>query len=230
MVPNPLLVGVRIPASGRLLEVLKARGYQAASAQAIDVSGPTDATAVMKFIEQRYCRHLSNPQFTDIGIGREATAWHIVLARRLLSPNLGDWRRAGDEVLRLANAARAAPHTCGTQRFAPAPPLAWNDKLAAAALAHSRDMASRNFLDHTGQGGSYASDRAARDGYAWQDIGENIAGGQGSPQQVVSGWLSSPTHCATIMNGRFTEMGAAYVVNPDSDATIYWTQVFGKPR
>jgi uncharacterized protein YkwD len=25
-------------------------------------------------------------------------------------------------------------------------------------------------------------------------------------------------------------MGAAYAVNPESDALIYWTQVFGTPR
>ena len=60
-------------------------------------------------------------------------------------------------------------------------------------------------------------------------FGENIADGQGSPQQAVSGWLSSPDHCANIMDGKFTAMGAAYAVNPGSDATIYWTQVFGTP-
>jgi uncharacterized protein YkwD len=230
MAPNPLLVGVRIPASGRLLDALKARGYQAASAQAIDVSGPTSAIAVMKFIQQRYCRQLTNPQFTEIGVGREGGEWHIVLTRRLLSPDLGDWQHAGQDVLRLTNAARNEPRTCGAKRFGPAPPLTWNDQLAAAALSHSRDMANRNFLDHTGRDGSRVSDRAAREGFAWQDVGENVAGGQGSPQHVVSGWLSSPTHCANIMNGRFTQMGAAYVVNPASDATIYWTQVFGRPR
>jgi uncharacterized protein YkwD len=32
------------------------------------------------------------------------------------------------------------------------------------------------------------------------------------------------------MNPHFTEMGAAYAVNPESDSLIYWTQVFGTPR
>jgi uncharacterized protein YkwD len=230
LTPNPTLAGARMPSSGRLLDVLKARGYQAASVQAIDVSGPPNAIGVMKFVAQRYCRQVANPQFTEIGVDREGTEWHIILARRLLSPDLGDWQNAGNEVLKLTNAARAEPRTCGTRRLGPAPPLAWNDKLAAAALAQSRDMASRSVLDHVGRGGSHASDRATRAGYAWREIAENVASGQGSPQQVVAGWLSSPTHCANIMNGSITEMGAAYAVNPKSEATIYWTQVFGTPR
>jgi uncharacterized protein YkwD len=32
------------------------------------------------------------------------------------------------------------------------------------------------------------------------------------------------------MNPAYTEMGAAYVIDPKSDASIYWTQVFGRPR
>jgi uncharacterized protein YkwD len=33
------------------------------------------------------------------------------------------------------------------------------------------------------------------------------------------------------MNPGFTEMGAAYVVNPQNrNRTVYWTQVFGTPR
>ena len=32
------------------------------------------------------------------------------------------------------------------------------------------------------------------------------------------------------MNAGFSQMGAAYAVNADSDTGIYWTQVFGTPR
>jgi len=91
-------------------------------------------------------------------------------------------------------------------------------------------MADRNYLRHRGANGSEVSDRARQAGYAWQSIGENIAGGQGSPEQAVSGWLTSPAHCANIMSGEYTEMGAAYAINPSSGATIYWTHVFGAAR
>lgn len=72
--------------------------------------------------------------------------------------------------------------------------------------------------------------RSARHGYRWRQIGENLAAGPNSVKQVVSGWLSSPEHCANIMNPHFTEMGAAYALNPKSDSISCWAQVFGRPR
>lgn len=48
--------------------------------------------------------------------------------------------------------------------------------------------------------------------------------------KVVDGWLASPGHCATLMNPDFTELGAAYAVDPKSDAGIYWTGLFGSPQ
>jgi uncharacterized protein YkwD len=47
---------------------------------------------------------------------------------------------------------------------------------------------------------------------------------------TVGGWLTSPGHCANIMNRDFTEMGAAYAINPGRErGRVYWTQVFGRP-
>jgi uncharacterized protein YkwD len=74
-------------------------------------------------------------------------------------------------------------------------------------------------------------ERAHLAGYRWRRIGENIASGQGSPQAAVEGWLDSPGHCANTMHPGFTEMGAAYAINPASETgTVYWTQAFGAPR
>jgi len=127
-------------------------------------------------------------------------------------------------------AVRPRARTCGKHRFAPARALHWNDKLAAAALAHSRDMAERNYFAHIDKDGDTPADRVSRHEYRWRRTGENIAAGQGSPEQVVTAWLASPPHCVNIREPRFREMGAAYVVNVQSDQTIYWTQEFGTPR
>lgn len=230
LAPDPALAGLQIDAGTRLQDALEDAGYQARRAEAIGVSGPSDPKSAMSAIGQRYCRALLGAQYASIGVSRDGNKWTIVLAQPLISPDLGDWRDAGKDILKLANEARARARTCGNRRFPAAPPLAWNDTLGEAALAHSRDMAKRNYFRHEGQDGSSAGDRARREGYDWRSVGENIATGQGKPKEVVSGWLSSPGHCANIMNGDFTEMGAAYAVNPDSDTTIYWTQVFGTPR
>ena len=91
-------------------------------------------------------------------------------------------------------------------------------------------MAANNFFSHEGRDGRFADARIDATGYQWERVGENLAAGSGSPEQAVEGWLASPEHCANLMNPAFTEMGAAYVTNPDADVIIYWTQVFGTPR
>src|SRR5688572_3415457 len=105
----------RVPAAsgGALHEALKDAGYLAARAQVITVSGPVTAAGTMAFLEQRYCRVLSSPQYADIGVSRAANAWRIVLARPLLMGDLGDSAEAGKAILRLTNAARAQPRACG---------------------------------------------------------------------------------------------------------------------
>jgi uncharacterized protein YkwD len=88
-------------------------------------------------------------------------------------------------------------------------------------------MANNNFLDHKDRDGRTPGDRAELAGYAGQQIGENIAAGQDNVRRVVDGWLASPDHCANLMNPQFRELGAAYAVDPKSDAGIYWTAMFG---
>jgi uncharacterized protein YkwD len=230
LAPDPALSQVQLARGTQLQQALKDVGYQAAQARAIAVSGPTTPEGAMDLIRKRYCSMLLNQRFTAIGASRKGNTWHIVLAQPLLSDDLGSWQEAGKELLKLVNAARAEPRTCGSKKFSAAPPVEWNAKLADAALAHSRDMAKRNYFSHQAKDGSTVGARAKKAGYRWRRIGENIATGQGSPEQVMSGWLASPGHCANIMNPHYTEMGVAYAVNPKSDTTIYWTQVFGTPR
>ena len=227
LAPDAALARVKPGAGGNLLEAAREQGYQAARVEAIRVSGPTDAAATMKLISERYCRQLLSQQYAQIGVSRTGVVWQILLARPVVSADLGEWGQAGREILRRTNSARAQARTCGNRRFSAAPPLAWIPDLGAAALAHSREMANRNYFRHRGKDGSEVGDRAREQGYRWRRVGENIAAGQGSAEQAVSAWLSSPPHCANMMKPEFAEMGAAYAVNPNSDSTIYWTQVFG---
>lgn len=209
---------------------MRAVRFLAAHAEAITLSGPSDARAAMQFAVQLNCRLLLSPRYSVAGVSREGREWQIVLAQPLISPDLGDWQEAGHQVLKLVNIARGKGRTCGNAYHGAALPLHWNAKLAAAALAHSRDMAEGNYFGHKGSNGGTVATRASAEGYQWRSIGENVATGRARPEQVMKGWLSSPGHCANIMSASFTEMGAAYAVNPKSDTIIYWTQVFGRPR
>ena len=228
LAPSRLLASVDAASAGNDLgKALEDAGYRASTASTIALSGVADAAAALRLIEQQHCDVLRNRRFAEIGVAHHGTNWRINVAAPLLSPDLGDWRAAGRAVLRLVNDARRRGATCGRRTFRAAPPLAWNDRLAAAALAHSRDMAEHDYFNHVDGAGRSVGERAAQQGYRWRLIGENIASGQGSPQQVVAGWLASPGHCANIMAPDFAEMGAAYATDPKAAMDIYWTQVFG---
>ena len=228
LVPVPALASVRMAGGQDLGVALKAAGYPAAAASVISVSGPPSAAAALLSMKDRYCRDLLDARWAEIGVARQGDTWRVVMARPLLADDLGDWQAAGKEVLKRVNAARSSARRCGDRSFAAVGPLTWSPPLAEAALAHSRDMAERNYFDHVGPQGGSAAQRATRAGYAWKTIGENIAAGQGAPEQVVAGWLASPGHCANIMDADFAEMGAAYATHPGSDRFVYWTQVFGR--
>jgi uncharacterized protein YkwD len=135
-----------------------------------------------------------------------------------------------EKVLQRVNAARAGARSCGSQRMAPAPPLAWNDALFSAAARHSRDMARGDYFDHASPDGRRVGARATEEGYRWRTVGENIAGGDRSVELVVSGWMDSPGHCRNIMNAEFSEVGVACAQRRGTTWGTYWTMVLGRPR
>lgn len=213
--------------TGDLQSSLSAAGYPLVNVQAITLSGPRNAQAAMQALSESFCRVLLDPQFIDIGVSQQDRDWRIVLARPLLSGRLGDWQVEGEKLLQRINAARGQSRQCGSQTFAAAAPLSWSMELGSAAEAHSRAMANDNFFAHQGRDGLTPGDRAELAGYSGGRVGENIAAALDSADKVVEGWLASPGHCANIMNPQFDALGAAYGSDPQSDAGIYWTALFG---
>lgn len=135
-------------------------------------------------------------------------------------------------VIARVNQLRAAGASCGANgSFGPAGALGWSTQLSDAAAAHSLDMVTNNFLSHTGSNGSTLSTRVNATGYAWSSLGENIAAGYGTVNNVMAGWMASDGHCANIMNPNFTQIGVACVkgtnANPYGD---YWTMDLARPR
>lgn len=233
LTPQPVLERVAGNlARGRALErSLKAAGYRATRAKAINFSGKGIGRQVAGMLERPgYCEKWQDAAMTDVGIFQDARQVWIVLAAPF-APVVGmDEESAGQRVLDLINQARGSRRSCGNQVFGAARPLRWNGALAEAARAHSADMARFNFLSHEGRDGSTAAQRVERAGYRYQAMGENIAGGQTRPEDAVAGWINSPTHCATLMNPAFSEMGVALAVDRRSRMGVYWTLEFGSPR
>ncbi|MFD1146927.1 CAP domain-containing protein [Saccharothrix hoggarensis] len=124
-----------------------------------------------------------------------------------------------DQVLSLTNAERSAVGC---------PALAPNAQLAAAAKRHNDEMARTGNFSHTGVDGSTPAQRVTEAGYQYRITAENIAAGQGTPEEVVRAWMNSSGHRANIVNCELRDLGVAHAV--DGSAKSYWTQEFGVRR
>lgn len=131
------------------------------------------------------------------------------------APAKTDIEIAEARVFELTNAERAT-HGC--------PALAADDRLAAAARAHSADMAARDYFDHVSQDGRSFVDRVKAAGYPSPGA-ENIAAGQRTPEDVVKGWMDSPGHRANILNCGLKALGVGLARGGSYGR--YWTQNFG---
>jgi uncharacterized protein YkwD len=137
-----------------------------------------------------------------------------------------------ERALQLVNAARARGARCGARPYAPAPPLTLSQTLDGVAFGHAADMAVHNYFEHVDLTGQSPADRVRATGYREQLVGENIAYGPQTVEEVVQGWLDSPDHCENVMDPRFTQMGLADAAGrPNSTRHgLYWVQLFAEPR
>jgi uncharacterized protein YkwD len=215
----------------KLEQSLKAAGYRATRSNALWFRGDGVGAQVAGMLaKQSYCQQLQDAAMTEVGIYLDARQVWIVIAAPF-APLVGvSEQSAGQRVLDLVNQARATRRYCGNTAFNAARPVRWNDSLAESSRLHSEDMARYNYFSHSGRDGSDPAQRVERAGYRYRATGENIAGGQMKPEDAVAGWIKSPEHCANLMNPAFTEMGAAFAVDPKSEMGVYWTQAFGTPR
>jgi uncharacterized protein YkwD len=131
--------------------------------------------------------------------------------------------------LQLVNDVRARGTHCGDELFGPAPPVTLSGTLADVALGHANDMAEKNYFEHVDPAGQSPADRVRAVGYSEKLVGENIAYGPKSVEEVVQGWLDSPGHCENIMDPRFVEMGIGLAPGHVKRG-LYWVQVLAEPR
>jgi uncharacterized protein YkwD len=122
------------------------------------------------------------------------------------------------QVVALTNAQRQA-HGC--------PALRIDDRLTAAARAHSTDMVQQGYFDHVSPNGSTFVNREIKAGYPQRGpSAENIAWGYRTPQDVVTGWMNSPGHRENILNCSSIAVGVGLAYTQGGSA--YWTQDFGR--
>lgn len=122
------------------------------------------------------------------------------------------------QVVTLVNKERAA---------AGLPALTVNTSLANVAEKKAADMRDNNYFSHTSPTYGSPFDMMKQFGISYSSAGENIAKGQRTPDEVMTGWMNSPGHKANILNSSYTQIGVGYVT--DSNGTGYWVQEFIRP-
>ena len=108
-------------------------------------------------------------------------------------------------------------------------PLTLSQELTIAAETYSRELAQRDELSHVGADGSTPVTRVAATGYDAVMTGENLASGQRQFDDVLSGWLSSPSHRRTLLQEDVSDIGLALVYDPDTVYRTFWTMVVAEP-
>lgn len=124
-----------------------------------------------------------------------------------------------NDILFQVNAARAAHGLA---------PLQWNARLAEAAAAHGADLQSCRKLAHDGCDGSDLPLRAARAGYAFRRISENLALCPCDGAEVVQAWLQSAGHRRNLLDPNVTEMGADTRADAADLRRHQWVLVMGR--
>ena len=102
------------------------------------------------------------------------------------------------------------------------PVLNLDMRLAAAAQAHSQDMAVHNSLSHTGSDGSALQSRIVNAGYPLASASELVAGAEPSARNLVALWMDRPDYRNIVLN-TWQDIGVGFVTQPDTDFYYFWT-------
>jgi uncharacterized protein YkwD len=173
-------------------------------------------------------------------VGKHHQNQRILLALAMVA-GLSEWTAAAaqgvnidqfkNQVLVLINEQRAVNGLPSLQRVG---------ALDTAAQSYSQTMMQVSaggsvYLAHTGPDGSTLAGRVSDAGYDWYSLGEDLAAGQTTPEQVVAQWMSSPQHRGNILNPYFGDAGVGIAVGPGTwpdghqeAQVLWWTVDFGQ--
>lgn len=119
-----------------------------------------------------------------------------------------------DEVIRLVNEERSKKGLALLKK---------NETLCQAATVRSNEITS--VFSHTRPNGSSCFTVVDEYNISYVALGENIAMGQKTPQEVMNSWMNSQGHRENILSGNFSEIGVGVVYYKQS---YYWTQIFSR--
>lgn len=210
-------------------DAVHSAGYAMTQLASLHLAGFGDERELHSLLLRQSCKIVGDEDAREVGYFQHGNEIWVLIGTSRGEP--GSPTRVAMRALMLVNEARAQARQCGDKWFAAANPLKLNSLLTQAAQEHANEMARLRYVDHEGKDGSTPATRVSDTGYQWKIEGENVAAGAGNIDLAISDWLSSPHHCANIMDPRFNEMGIAFAINKnDPQYGVYWTQTFGTPK
>lgn len=103
------------------------------------------------------------------------------------------------------------------------PALKLDSSLSAMAQEKAVDMAKNRYFDHTSPTYGSPFEMMKKYGISYSYAGENIAMGQRTAQEVMTGWMNSQGHRKNILNANYDAIGIGYYNG-------YWVQAFTGDR
>lgn len=176
-------------------------------------------------------KNLLNDEFEEIGIGigivNGVRTYTVIFSESLesyfnqVTAGLADIDAVTQQMLNLVNAERSKRGVS---------PLVLNALLQKSTQNHTDDMLERSYYSHETPEGKTVLDRVRVVGYTPQAVGENIAKGQLSVEEVMQGWIDSKEHLDNIIDPDFTEIGFGVSFGKNNNGfEVIWGQNFGKP-
>ncbi|MEA2695598.1 MAG: hypothetical protein QOJ16_4985 [Acidobacteriota bacterium] len=218
----------------RLDREMKRAGYQAQRWVESEIASDSSLAEVAAYWRRRSggtYRQVLGRDFRDLGVGVASLHGQPLYTLLFAVPEreyygertagLKDLAAVRQAVLDQVNAERAK---------ARARPLLLEPRLDAAAQHHAQDMLARGYFAHESPEGRTVRQRSQAAGYRWHAIGENIAEGQLSVDQVVQAWMASPEHRRNILDRDFIHMGLGLSLGETPKGfRVVWCQTFGHP-
>ncbi|MFO7316047.1 MAG: CAP domain-containing protein [Bacilli bacterium] len=99
------------------------------------------------------------------------------------------------------------------------PTLKWDDEASVAAMEHSEEMYTENYLSHDSPNYGSLKERLAAHSVVYDEVGENLATAYYDAIEAANGWFNSEDHRKLILNDKFTHVGSGVFMN-------YYTQIF----
>jgi uncharacterized protein YkwD len=226
---------LRAGSTEEMRERLKRAGYEAQAWTESLASNSGGPQAVLRQVRQgdpESWRKLLAPESRDLGIGLGRVEGQPLYALLVAEP-AADWFARSTAGLRDLGRVRAGILAAvdAERKRAGVPPLRPNGRLDQAAQRHAQDMLARHYFAHESPEGHTVRERARDAGYDWRAIGENIAEGQLSVQEVMETWMHSPPHRRNILDRDFKELGVGLALGRSGDEwQVEWVQTFGTKR